>query len=200
MSCRPVIHKIASPIAQHGEYPTLLLRLACFFNILMALYPLVRRKDDFSDIPLTPSQRALLGLDPNTTPPLTPGGTYITPPRYALSSPRTGTPVSHGSSYTNSPLSGNGSPSFYQRQGGSPFSPSSPSPLLQKAIGLNGRDATRRHSYGSPSPLGGSKGGSLISYPATPSPTAGKGASVGLNNRWLYERGRGSPGGKSIYS
>lgn len=56
------------------------------------------------DIPLTPGQRALLGLDPNATPPLTPGQQYVTPPRYQRS--RGGTPVSARRSLPGSPLAG----------------------------------------------------------------------------------------------
>ena len=88
----------------------------------------------------------------------------------------------------------------------SPFSPSA-SPLWQKTLGgggSGGRDSLRRHSYGSPSPLGpgvGIKDGSVFGVPGTPSPSTGRGASVGLNNRWLYERGRASPGpGRNGYS
>lgn len=180
-----------------------LLRLLFFINILVAIFPLIRRKDDLSDIPLTPSQRALLGLDPNVSSPATPGGTFITPPRYALSStPRSSTPPSRNSAYSTSPLSGYGSQvSLKDGQGGSSFSPASPSPLLQKALGA--RDSTRRASYGSPSPNGigaGVNSTSLVGLPSTPSPVSGKGSSVGLNNRWLYERGRASPGGRSVYS
>ncbi len=90
---------------------------------------------------------------------------------------------------------------------GSPFA-STVSPLLQKAMG---DVPTRRLSYGRDSPLGASSFGAtgyggldsslMGSIPVTPTPmSGGKGASVGLNNKWLYERGRGSPGGRGIYS
>lgn len=169
----------------------------------MALFPLIRRKDDLLDIPLTPSQRALLGLDPNATPPMTPGAQYITPPRYPRSStPRSGTPGSRSSSQWSSPLSGRGPISSGRSGGEMSFSPS-PSPLLQKAIGGVSRDLNRRHSYGSPSPLGpnlNARGMSILGAPSTPSPTAGKGTSVGLNSRWLYEKSRVSPGNRGLYS
>jgi len=159
----------------------------------------VRRKDDLLDIPLTPSQRALLGLDPSATPPVTPGAQYITPPRYQRSAtPRTSTPGSRSSGYSNSPLSEKGILSFAQAQGGSPMA----SPLLQKAMGRNGNDRGKRQSYGSASPLASSitTGSSIIGTPSTPSPSSGKGASVGLNSRWLYERGRASPGSGRLFS
>lgn len=182
------------PIADiYTHYPTLILRLLLVFNIFVALLPLYHRRDPLTDIPLTPTQRSLLGLDPTATPasPLT---QYVTPPRYPRSStPRSSTPGSR----TGSPVSRKGSP---RQASNSPFAPS-PSPLWQNSIG-GLKDSSRRHSYGSPSPLGpglGGKDGSVFGTPRTPSPSVGKGASVGLNNRWLYERGRASPG-RAIYS
>jgi len=182
-------------------YAISLLRILWLINIIIALMPLIKPKDDLSDIPLTPCQRALLGLDPNAASPLKPGSQYVTPPRYPRSSTsHSGTPGSRSSSYSSSPLSGKGS-AANKPIGGPSFSPST-SPLLQKAVAGGGRDLTRRQSYGSPSPMGGS-GSSLLSSvaaPATPSPTGGKGASVTLNSRWLYERSRGSPGGSKFFS
>jgi nucleoporin POM34 len=167
------------------------------YNIIVAMSPLVRKKDDLSDIPLTPAQRRLLGLPPSSKPP-TPGSNYITPPRYA----RTGTPLSGSpgsrESYSKSPLSGspiNGSTS------GSPFSPGA-SPLLQKAMGGAGlNNGSRRHSYGSPSPLGpGSSRIIVQETPGTPSPTAAKGATVGLNSKWLYDKGRRNSGNPRLFA
>lgn len=74
--------------------------------------------------------------------------------------------------------------------------------MWQKAV-EGSRDSMRRHSYGSPSPLRSGLGGrdmSLLGTPSTPSPPVGRGASVGLNNKWLYERGRANPGHRGIYS
>jgi len=85
---------------------------------------------------------------------------------------------------------------------GSPFSPGQ-SPFIQKAVGGAGFDGSRRHSYGSPSPLGpaGSRANiTLPETPSTPTPLAGKGASVGLNNRWLYEKGRRNSGNARIFA
>ncbi|KAL8731824.1 MAG: hypothetical protein Q9181_004156 [Wetmoreana brouardii] len=178
------------------------------YNILIALLPLYTGADNIQDIPLTPSQRALLGLDPNATPPPTPGTQYVTPPRYA----RSPTPRNHNSPSSNRSSAGNKPPYSLHKErssespsyGGSPFSPSA-SPLLwsQKAsFGSDSMLGLRRSSLGSPSPLGMGKSESLWSAPGTPSPLAGKGqgqgASVGLNSRWLYERGKGGSGRKVL--
>ncbi|KAI9744172.1 MAG: hypothetical protein M1818_002324 [Claussenomyces sp. TS43310] len=164
------------------------------YNIAMAFLPLVGPKDDLSDIPLTPAQRKLLGLAPSSAPP-TPGSQYATPPRYA----RTPTPLKGSPSNGNlgSSISGKGS-AAQDSPRGSPFSPNA-SPLLHKAMG--GMSSIRRPSYGSPSPLGPAAQKTWLEGPNTPSPTVGKGASgVGLNSKWLYERGRGSPGNGSLFS
>ena len=74
--------------------------------------------------------------------------------------------------------------------------------MWYKAVG-GPREASRSNSYGTPSPLGRTFGGkdtSVLGVPSTPSPSAGKGASVGLNSKWLYERGRASPRSSFIYS
>ncbi|KAI1455254.1 NPCC-domain-containing protein [Annulohypoxylon moriforme] len=173
------------------------------FNIGTNLLPLFRKKDDFSDIPLTPGQRRLLGLPPTNAPP-TPGSVYSTPPRYA----RTPSIGSAGSrrSFSGSPASNNGSPSRGSGNGSGPFGGSgsfsgslgglgSPnSPLLQKA--MNGARRSSIGSLGSGSPLGASiLGASTGSFyggvPDSPSPASGgKRSTVGLNSKWLYERGR----------
>lgn len=164
------------------------------WNIAIACLPLVRQKDDLSDIPLTPAQRQLLGLPPSSKPP-TPDTVYSTPPRYART-PSIASSTGKASP-NNSPLSAYGSPGSGSRIGGSPFSPVA-SPLLQKSVGYNGRRST---SQGSQSPLNASiLNQSTASFnssvfsepPATPSPPGGKRISVGLNNKWLYERSRKS--------
>lgn len=181
----------------HPDIILLLVRLYFLINIATALYPLFRRQDEISDIPLTPSQRALLGLDPNNTPPATPGTAYITPPRYRLSSgPRKPSPLSPSSS----PLSGRGS----QYGGGLPYegalySPS-PSPLFQRAVAGGNRDMMRRHSFGSSSSFGRSsfRDSGTLRIPSTPSPSAGRNANV-HTNKWLYEKtGTFSPGGSIL--
>ncbi|CAG7951907.1 unnamed protein product [Penicillium olsonii] len=175
-------------------------------NVGTALYPLFRAKDDLSDIPLTPTQRSLLGLDPAATQPATPGTTFVTPPRYRLSTSRKASPASR----QGSPMSTSANASFSERRSsiGTPFSPVS-SPLLYKAVSNGGnanRESAQRQSFGSQSfgsqsfsstsPLGRSNsfGESTLSMgslgPATPSPLAGKRAGLGVKNKWLYERSR----------
>ncbi|KAH8805906.1 nuclear pore complex component-domain-containing protein [Xylogone sp. PMI_703] len=185
----PTVFLPNGSLQPYATYAYHTLQMLFTFNIGVALLPLFRPKDDLSDIPLTPGQRKLLGLPPSSAPP-TPGSSYITPPRY----PRTSTPLSGSvgskGSYSNSPLSRKGSPSTGNFNS-SQFSPAS-SPLFQKtmAAGLNGN---RRSSYNSSSPLGfGSSRISMPETPGSPSPSAAKGASVGLNNRWLYEKMRRS--------
>ncbi|KAI1376458.1 NPCC-domain-containing protein [Hypoxylon crocopeplum] len=164
------------------------------FNIGTNLLPLVRTKDELVDIPLTPGQRRLLGLPQSSVPP-TPGSVYSTPPRYSR------TPSISGSAGSRRSFSGSrGSPSsnYGSAIGGSGGdrnigvlgSPSSP--LLHKA--MNG---ARRSSFGSPSPMGVSTGtsfyGGVLDSPS-PTLTTGKRSTVGLNNKWLYERGRDRKG------
>lgn len=172
----------------------MLIQLFFTANILLALYPLFRPTDNLSDIPLTPTQRALLGLDPTATPPLTPGTTYVTPPRYRVSTSRKGSPASQ----SGSPLSA--TPTFSERRvsSGTPFSPAS-SPLFHKAVANGGRDTGRRPSFGSSSSLGrsnsfsnslGNSFGESSLGPSTPSPLAGKRTSLSVSNKWLYERTR----------
>ncbi|CZT43189.1 uncharacterized protein RSE6_03187 [Rhynchosporium secalis] len=171
-----------------------ILQLMFLFNIFMACMPLVRTSDDVSDIPLTPAQRKLLGLPPSSAPP-TPGSQYVTPPRYARTTPVGGSPGARGG-YSGSPLSGKGSPNGSSI--GMPFSPSS-SPLLQKAMG-GGINGGRRASYGSPSPLGPSLlRGSGLETPGSPTP-APKTGGVGLNSKWLYDKGRRNSGSSRLYS
>lgn len=173
----------------YQEVPLFILQLFFIFNILVALYPLIRPKDDLSDIPLTPTQRSLLGLDPAVTPPATPGTTFVTPPRYRLSTSRKASPASRQSS----PMSANASFSERRSSISTPFSPAS-SPLLYKAMSNGGRESVQRQSFGSSaSPLARSNsfGESTMSMgPSTPSPLMGKRGSLGVKNKWLYERSR----------
>ncbi|KAK4189655.1 nuclear pore complex component-domain-containing protein [Podospora australis] len=188
------------PLSTHSTWITVALYLIPLLNIVLALLPLVRKKDDFSDIPLTPAQRKLLGLPPSSAPP-TPNSTYSTPPRYSRTSSLAGSPASIRS-YNSSPLSfASPSPATY----GSPskvsphklsttsqYSPSGAvSPLLQKAV-AGGSFNGRRSSFGASSNLGSSTASSLFGGegPATPTPVNGKRSSVALNSKWLYEKGR----------
>lgn len=172
------------------------IQIIFMYNIGTACAPLLRPKDDMSDIPLTPAQRKLLGLPPSSAPP-TPGSHYITPPRYARTpTPLSGSPAANGA-YSGSPLAGRGSP-LSGSISGSPFSPAT-SPLLQRAMG-GVSTGSRRHSYGSPSSLG--PAGSRMSAadaPGTPSP-ASKGTGIGLNSKWLYDKGRRNSGSAQLYA
>ncbi|KAK4467044.1 nuclear pore complex component-domain-containing protein [Cladorrhinum samala] len=201
-------------ISSRLPHVSVLLFLIPIVNITLALLPLVRRKDDLSDLALTPAQRELLGLPQSSAPP-TPNSVYSTPPRYSRTPSLAGSPASI-KSYSSSPLSNLASPSSlgYSPSKWSSNSPTkliasqlqySPvSPLLQKAIAGG---AGRRSSFGSGSALGASTasnfgastassfGASTASSffgdgPPTPTPVNGKRSSVALNSKWLYERGR----------
>ena len=178
-----------------GSWPLFIFHAILVYNVGYATLPLFRGKDNLLDIDLTASQRSLLGLDPNATPPTTPSTKYVTPPRYQRSStPRSGTPGSRGSSKGGSPLSRQGSPSIRQ-SGDSPFAPLG-TPLQQRAIRYT---ESRRHSYGfSTSSVPGNSGRDLSVFaPNTSSPT-GRGSGVPLCNRWLYERGRSNSGSRAL--
>lgn len=182
-----------------SAWAIVLVRLVFAANIVIAFLPLVRRyyPDDIADIALTPSQRASMGLKAGVLSPQTPGSAYaspnyVTPPRYQRSTPRSGS-FSNQDRGSQSPLSGSPRGSFGMSTSNSPFSPnaSGGSPLFQKA--LNG-STTKRLSYGG-SPMGGSSlfgDSSSSATPGTPTPSTGK-ASVGLNNKWLYEKRRDNP-------
>ncbi|KAG9531304.1 hypothetical protein KCU93_g2044, partial [Aureobasidium melanogenum] len=173
----------------YATWATLLLRCIPVLNISLALMPLFRPKDEMTDIPLTREQRQLLGLTPQNLP--LPAGSpgYVTPPRYS----RASTPRSSAQKHTSaSPMSHKASPSSFDQStlgvskgpSGSPFSVS---PLMQKAVG--GATAARTSS-----PLDSSLGSSSSGL------ATGK-ATVSLNSKWLYERGKGSPnGGRAVFS
>ncbi|KAK1057807.1 hypothetical protein LTR74_013879 [Friedmanniomyces endolithicus] len=171
-------------------YTYILIAIRLFFtlNILFAFTPLLKPRDNCDDVPLTPSQRQLLGLPPMSRP-ATPQEQqqYVTPPRYS----RSATPQSNTSSLR---AQGSGSP-----LNGRPLE-SSTSQLRQRSVsGSPGLG---------PSPLtyGLKSGGRRTSFQSSPlstpefdaagsigTPTKSGKASVGLNSKWLYEKGRGSP-------
>lgn len=169
-------------------------------KIGLALLPLLKKKDELADIPLTPAQRKLLGLPPSSRP-ATPNATYSTPPKYQRT-PSYSSSAASNRSHSGSPLSAKGSPSqaISGKIGGSPYAQNG-SPLLQKAIngGFGGRRSSLG-SLGSPSPRGGAMGSNLFldGPTTTPSPTSAKRSTVGLNNKWLYEKGRRSSGGWGV--
>ncbi len=133
---------------QYAGWTWLVLQLVPVLNIALALLPLLRKKDDIEDIPLTPAQRRLLGLPPSSNP-ATPGSKFSTPPRYSRT-PSISASVGSNRSYASSPLSGKGSPATGARLSGSPYSPAG-SPLLQKAIS-GGVSVARRSSFGASRP------------------------------------------------
>ena len=206
---------------QYSSVLMMIINAVLVINMARSLLPLFRTPDTLSDIPLTPSQRKLLGLPPIKASTATPNAGFTTPPRYARTPSVSGSAISiaaatHGSgdssatpsfsrSFTGSPISG--SPLFPKARpanssvangSASPFSPTSPFQSARKA------------SFGSPGTLGGSTPGAqgasnslfsdstMSSLPGTPSPT-GKRLSMGLNNKWLYEKGRRSSSGTRLY-
>ncbi|OAA40302.1 Nuclear pore complex component [Metarhizium rileyi] len=182
---------VPSNLRWYLSWAWLVFQMIPLIQICLACLPLVRAKDDLSDIPLTGAQRRLLGLPPSSAPP-TPDAKFSTPPRYSRTPSIAGSVGSRGS-YASSPLSGRGSPLIQGSFGasGSQYSPVG-SPLLQKSI--NGLGNGRRSSFGSGSPFGQSTSANLFSDPGSPSPSGGKRTSVGLNSKWLYEKGRRSSG------
>jgi nucleoporin POM34 len=148
--------------------------------------PLFSKKDEMSDIALTPSQRALLGLGP-TSAPATPGSAYVTPPRYlrstsrnhSVGSSRAATVGSEG--LDRSVGSGSGTPGFGKSTVWD--SPIAGSPLARKAMG-------KRASLGMGASIG--DGGS-------PSPIGQRNVAVGLSNKFLYQRRVASNGGMTNY-
>jgi nucleoporin POM34 len=163
-----------------------LVQLVFAANIVIAFLPLIRRyyPDEIADIPLTPSQRASMGLKAGIqAPPQAPGSpyaspNYVTPPRYQRSTPRS-------NSFSNQEYSSSGSP----RASLGMSTSNSPSPMFQRSLSGS---ASQRLSYGSSmnNSLFGDSSSSMT--PGTPTPSTGK-ASVSLNNKWLYGKRRDSP-------
>lgn len=199
------------------------LALRVFFTATMAIsmLPLLRKPDTCEDIPLTPHQRQLMGLPPMTRQ-ATPQeqAQYVTPPRYARSPAAangTSTPGSGSSSLfvqaSGSPLAGygnnNGPAGSPLSATASPYASASQqqqqqrgSPYALSPLGVAGE--MRRVSFtsarGSPGSLNdadaagfGGEGSVRRSSIGTPSKGQHR-ASVGLNSKWLYEKGRTSPG------
>ncbi|KAM5342541.1 hypothetical protein ACJ41O_013507 [Fusarium nematophilum] len=176
---------IPSSVRVYLSWAWFILQLIPFINIGIACLPLIRPKDDLTDIPLTSAQRKLLGLAPSSAAP-TPDAKFSTPPRYSRTPSIAGSVGSRGS-YNSSPLSGRGSP-VVQGSTGSPLG----SPLFHKSVNSFGNG--RRSSIGSTSPFAASSSANLFSDSTSPSPAGGKRTSVGLNSKWLYEKGRRSSG------
>ncbi|GAW18977.1 hypothetical protein ANO14919_084610 [Xylariales sp. No.14919] len=182
----------APQVWTYFKYAYYIILAVPLLNIGLNFWPLFRARDDFSDIPLTPGQRKLLGLPQSSAPP-TPGSVYSTPPRY------TRTPSASGSagsrrSFSSSPIltrspSGQESPTPAGNRAGL-VSPGHH--LLQKAT--FGARRSSLGSMGSPSPVRGgiSTGSIFLSGPESPSPSsspAGTRSTVGLNSKWRYDKG-----------
>lgn len=187
---------VPSPFRTYLDWGCLVLQLAPLLNIVAACMPLLRKEDDLSDIPLTAEQRKLLGLAPSSAAP-TPDAKYSTPPRYSRTPSIAGS-IGSNRSYTSSPLSGKGSPLVHGSGGGSgSYSPLG-SPLFKR--GLDASTNGRRSSISNGSPFATSTSTNLFAEPpASPSPAGGKRTSVGLNSKWLYERGRRSSGSAFLH-
>ena len=174
-------NRFTQSLSPYLYYALITLRLYFVLHVLLAFRPLAGGKDNLSDIPLSPSQRVLFGLDPTSTP-ATPGSTFITPPRYTRS------PTIHSSGRkASSSFAGKGDNSV--GTSGSPLSPSI-SPLRHQAIESN---VVRRLSLGSHSDPsifssnGSNSSSSRVFGTPTPKPRNG----INLNSKWLYEKSKG---------
>jgi nucleoporin POM34 len=187
-------------------YPLYILwaiRSVFLFNASLASLPLLRTPDACEDVPLTPQQRQLLGLPPMSRP-ATPQEKvqYVTPPRFS----RSNTPRSAGNTGmlkegSDSPLSGRGTPNdsgngtpLRAPNSGSPYNSPAPYRSFSGSGGPggsgSGAESTRRRlSYTNTrsSPL------TVSEFESMGQGTPSKRASVGLNNKWLYEKGRAGP-------
>ena len=165
-------------------------------NIYLAIRPLFNTPDNLNDVDLTATQRSLLGLDPNSTPVVTPSTQYSTPPRY----PRSGTPSSAGSAWSRAAVPSGSTPGSVRRVGsgspwGTPDMALRDSPLWNKGLQAVGEEK-RRHSYGfTPLPVlegvSTPPGGSVFG-PGTPSPA--ERGSVPITSRWVFNQGRSRSG------
>lgn len=165
---------LISSTQPYFHYLIWLLRLFFLGNILLAFAPLFQPQDNCEDVPLSAAQRQLLGLAPMSRP-ATPQeqGQWVTPPRYSKS--RSATPSSGNSlraQPSGSPLSGRGPP-------------------------LSGSQLRRSFSGSSLARPGSERGSpfdtSDVDAAGNSTPTKSNKASVPLNSKWLYEKGRGSP-------
>ena len=198
---RPVIHNaLVTPVKNIvGVWPFVIIYFILALNIAHALTPVIspffRGKDNLIDIDLTASQRSLLGLDPDATPPVTPNTRYVTPPKYARpssSSRSSSLDRRISSSPVGSPLSRKGSPTA--RQSGDLSGSPSGSPLWHKVME---NTESRRHSYGFSPSLGASSKDLSSFLPSTPSPT-GRATGVPISSKWIYEKGRSSSGSRGF--
>jgi len=149
----------------YGNYVLWALRTLFVYNICDVLLKLVHTADDCSDVPLTPDQRKLLGLCPDTprsTSALQPEK-FFTPPRYTKSTT---------TSRSASPLPGNSSPTMQRKAA-----------LNNQGIGMSGLAMDTP-----PSPLSSPLRGAGKPGWASRSPSNGGVSSVIPGNRWAYEK------------
>lgn len=152
----------------YAVYALWTLRMLFLWNIGNVIILVLRGSDDFSDIAMTPEQRKLLGLNPNTSRSLSADPqSIITPPRYTKSTP---------TSRAASPLPGSSSPTM-QRKAALNSSP---------GMGLGGYALDTSSPLGSP--LRAGSGGKLL-WGSPRSSGSGGGSSITPSNRWAYERG-----------
>lgn len=175
MDDRPqIVWKIMSPISYFtGQYPIWAVWSIIAYIVLTALKPLWSGPDQLLDIDLNATQRFLLGLDPNATPPVTPTTKYVTPPKYTRSAtPLSGTPGSRGSSPSASPLA-------YKNDIG--YRRSSDSFSSSQRISFD--SDPRRRSFGISAPFFStpSKDGSAPS-------SASKVSGIVFSSKWQYHR------------
>nr|KAK5433621.1 hypothetical protein LTR18_010571 [Exophiala xenobiotica] len=196
-----------------------ILRLLLSANMIFLLrpaIPYIAKQDQIADIPLTPSQRSLLGLDPSVEASPSPAGSYITPPRYRRSSgsfsggSRNGYGLtstgrrSISANYSSSPMSAS--------RGTLGLSPSpAASPLFHKAVNQSSHipdldfGTTGRSSFGASTGSGVGRSQSLRDRsrresiePTSPTPgTKSPQIVPGLNYKWLYDKGRKLPKSES---
>ncbi|TQS38247.1 hypothetical protein Golomagni_01255 [Golovinomyces magnicellulatus] len=167
----------STALKQFTRYSYYLIQLTLLYNIFTASLPLFRQADDLKDIPLTPAQRKLLGLQPVSVAAVS-VSEYNTPPKYA----RTSSPLSR------SPSNNEKNTMLSSPWNDSPVTSGLPAIPLSLLGGLS-RGSNQRSSFGSSTLSPVFKGSQDL--PGTPTPSAPK-VGVGLNNKWLYDRGRNS--------
>ncbi|OQO13923.1 hypothetical protein B0A48_00798 [Cryoendolithus antarcticus] len=225
LAVKPALNIITSSTVVRSSTTScalLALRVLLVAALAFSARPLWQAPDTCEDIPLSAPQRHALGLPPLSRP-ATPQeqAQYVTPPRYSRSNSPSlndsvraqarGSPLSgrgspldsslrrHSSGY-GSPLESflpsqslSASPSGLQRQRSGSGSPYSPLPdRIQSSSSAN--DLLRRSSFGFDSPRRETE--TYERGSGSPSGLGKSGrASVGLNSKWLYQKGRGSPAG-----
>ena len=151
------------------------MRLLFAWNILDVARRLVGPKDDLSDIALTPDQRKLLGLAPNTPLKITsPEQHFQTPPRYtkATTTSRNSSPLPMPSvTSPKPPGTASGLAGFISQQ------------KLPETPGAG----SNRAAWASPSPRAGSVFGSPTPNRMGSSGLGGS-SSITPSNRWAYEK------------